>query len=120
MLVVLIGAVYFRSKDLTQAHYILHQMFMSWGPVRVPGWLSSVLPLDLPTGTFTLFAELKDTVYCLTWTVVLACLSVLLPALAANPELITPSRLKAVAMAGMAWLVVGFIGEPRTFLYFAF
>lgn len=120
MTVVVIGAVYFRSNDLAQAHYILHQMFLAWEPLSVPGWMSSFLPFYVPIGTFTLFSELRDTVYCLTWTALLACLSVLLPAIAANPEGLVPSRAKAVAMAGMVWLIVGFIGEPRTFLYFAF
>ncbi len=58
--------------------------------------------------------------YCLAWTALLAILSVSLPPIAANPEGLLPSRAKAFALAGMAWLVVGFIGEPRTFLYFAF
>lgn len=120
MIVVLIGAVYFRSNDLGQAHYILHQMFIAWEPFSVPSWMSSILPFNIPVGTFTLFSELKNTVYCLTWTALLAYLAVGLPALAADPEALSPSPMKAVAMAGMAWLIVGFIGEPRTFLYFAF
>ena len=120
MVVVLVGAVYFRANDLGQAHYILHQMFLASEPPSAPGWLASFLPFELPIGTFTLFAELKDTVHCLAWTAVLACLSVLLPPLAANPDRLDPSRINAVAMATMAWLIFGFIGEPRTFLYFAF
>jgi len=120
MIVVLIGAVYFRANDLGQAHYILHQMFLAWGPLSIPAWMSSLLPFNIPVGTFTLFAELKNTVYCLTWTALLACLAVRLPVLAANPEALLPSRSKAVAMASMVWLIAGFIGEPRTFLYFAF
>lgn len=120
MLVVLIGAVYFRANDLGQAHYILHQMFMASEPLSVPNWLASQLPFELPVGTFTLFSELRDTMYCLAWTAVLACLSVTLPPLAARPQDLVPSRVQAVAMAGLAWLIIGFIGEPRTFLYFAF
>ena len=120
MLVVLIGAVYFRANDLGQAHYILHQMFMASEPLSVPNWLASQLPFELPVGTFTLFSELRDTMYCLAWTAVLACLSVTLPPLAARPQDLVPSRVQAVAMAGMAWLIIGFIGAPRTFLYFAF
>jgi alginate O-acetyltransferase complex protein AlgI len=120
MIVVLIGAVYFRSNDLGQAHYILHQMFMAWEPFSVPSWMSSILPSNIPVGPFTLFSELKNTIYCLTWTALLAYLAVRLRPLAANPETLSPSPMKAVAMAGMAWLIAGFIGEPRTFLYFAF
>jgi D-alanyl-lipoteichoic acid acyltransferase DltB (MBOAT superfamily) len=120
MLVVLIGAVYFRSNDLSQAHYILHQMFFAWDNVSVPGWLAAALPVHLPIGTFTLFSELRDSVFCLAWTVLLGVLAITLPPLAANPEALMPSRTKATAMAAMVWLIIGFIGEPRTFLYFAF
>ena len=50
----------------------------------------------------------------------LGILAITLPPLAANPEALMPSRTKATAMAAMVWLIIGFIGEPRTFLYFAF
>ena len=120
MVVVLVGAAYFRAEDLTQAHYILHQMFLAWEPLSVPGWLATLLPFHVPVGTFTLFSELRETVYCLVWTVLLGYLAVTLPTLAANPLDIVPTRTKALAMASMAWLIVGFIGAPRTFLYFAF
>lgn len=120
MLVVVIGAVYFRANDVSQAHYILHQMFMPAEPLSVPTWLATLWPEGLATGTFTLFAELRDTVYCLAWIALLGSLALTLPPIAANPLELVPSRGKAAAMAGMAWLIVGFIGEPRTFLYFAF
>jgi alginate O-acetyltransferase complex protein AlgI len=120
ILVVLVGAVYFRANDLGQAHYILHQMFMASEPLSVPRWLAPLLPFDLPVGAFTLFAEQRETMICLAWTVTLGCLSLTLPPLAANPLDVVPTRIKAVAVAGMAWLIIGFIGAPRTFLYFAF
>ena len=120
ILVVLVGAVYFRANDLGQAHYILHQMFMASEPLSVPRWLAPLLPFDLPVGAFTLFSELRETMICLTWMVTLGALSVTLPPLAAHPLDVAPTRIKAVAVAGMAWLIIGFIGAPRTFLYFAF
>jgi len=120
MLVVLVGAVYFRSNDLAQAHYVLQQMFLLSNGPSVPDWLASWLPMRLPIGTYTLFSNFRDTVYCLAWTALLALLSVRLPPLAADSEAIVPSRTKAVALAAAAWLIVGMIGEPRTFLYFAF
>lgn len=120
MVTILVGLVYFRSSDLGQAHYILHQMFMASAPLSVPAWLAPMLPFNPTVGTFTLFAELKDTVYCLSWIVLLGCLAMTFPPLAVNPEALVPSRSKALAMAGMAWLIAGLIGEPRTFLYFAF
>ncbi len=120
MIVVLVGAVYFRSNTLAQAHYILQQMFVPASSLSVPGWLASLLPARLPIGTFTLFSDFQNTVYCVAWTVSLAALSVLLPPLAADPEAIRPSQAKATMLAAAVWLILGMIGEPRTFLYFAF
>jgi alginate O-acetyltransferase complex protein AlgI len=121
MLTVLIGLVYFRSSDLAQAHYVLHQMFMPSEPLlSVPAWLATLLQFDLPVHTFTLFAELRHSTYCLFWIVLLGCLAGLLPPLAAEPDTLMPSRRTAFAAAAMIWLIAGLIGEPRTFLYFAF
>jgi D-alanyl-lipoteichoic acid acyltransferase DltB (MBOAT superfamily) len=119
-LVVIIGAVYFRALDLGQAHYILHQMFLPSEPLSVPAWLNALLPLGLPIGTFTLFSELRETVICLGWIALLGSLSLLLPPLAATPDDLVPTPRKAVAMACMTWLMLNFVGAPRTFLYFAF
>jgi alginate O-acetyltransferase complex protein AlgI len=121
MLTVLVGLVYFRSNDLAQAHYILHQMFMPTESfLTVPAWVASALPFDLPVHTFTLFAEVRHSTYCVFWIVLLALLAGILPPLAANPEALLPSRRVAYATAAMVWLIAGLIGEPRTFLYFAF
>ena len=120
MLVTIIGLVYFRSQDLAQAHYILHQMFLPSEPLSVPTWASSVLPFDLPIRTFTLFGDLRSSLYCLFWITLLAILALVFPAIAANPQSLSPSLPKAFAMASMVWLIAGLIGEPRTFLYFAF
>jgi D-alanyl-lipoteichoic acid acyltransferase DltB (MBOAT superfamily) len=121
MVTVLVGLVYFRSNDLAQAHYILHQMFMPSEPLlSIPRWLAEALPFDLPISTFTLFDGPMSSAYCLFWIVVLACLAVLLPPLAAAPEALAPSWRSAFATAAMIWLIAGLIGEPRTFLYFAF
>jgi alginate O-acetyltransferase complex protein AlgI len=121
MLTVLIGLVYFRSNDLAQAHHILHQMFMPSEPLlSVPMWLAYRLPFDLPIHVFTIFDGLRLTIYYLLWIALLASLAVTLPAIAAAPEAVLPSRRLAYAMAAMIWLIAGMIGEPRTFLYFAF
>jgi D-alanyl-lipoteichoic acid acyltransferase DltB (MBOAT superfamily) len=121
MLTVLIGLVYFRSNDLAQAHYILRQMFMpSESLLSAPVWLASVLPFDLPVHTFTLFAELRHTAYCLFWIALLAFLAGTLPAPAAAPEKLLLLPRTAYATAAMIWLIVALIGEPRTFLYFTF
>ncbi len=122
MITVLISLIYFRSNTVAQADYIIRQMFMpAQSVLSVPAWASSMLPfLKLPIGTFSLFSELKDSVYLLGWTGLLACLSVLLPPFSAKPEALKPTQGMAIAMAGMAWLVIGFIDQPRSFLYFAF
>jgi alginate O-acetyltransferase complex protein AlgI len=121
MIAVLVSLVYFRSSTLTQAHYLIHQMFIPAEPLSVPSWAASLLPsLRLPTGAFTLFSELKDSVYCFAWTAVLAGLALTFPPISARPRELAPSYSLAFVAAGMAWLIVGFIDQPRTFLYFAF
>jgi hypothetical protein len=121
MLTVLVGLVYFRSNDLAQAHYILHQMFMpSESLLTVPPWVAERLPFDLPTTTFFLFDGLRLFAGCVFWIVLLGCLAGLLPPLAADPAALAPSRRIAYATAAMLLLTAGLVGEPRTFLYFAF
>jgi hypothetical protein len=118
---VLTGLVYFRSNDLAQAHYIFHQMFMPSEPLlSVPTWLGYRLPFDLPIHAFTLFDSLRNSAIYLFWIALLACLAITLPALAAAPEALAPSWRSAYATAAMIWLIMALIGEPRTFLYFAF
>jgi hypothetical protein len=120
MLVTVVGLVYFRSQDLAQAHYILQQMFLSPEPFSVPTWAAAILPFNLPVGTFSFLGDARTALYCFYWIALLATLAVVLPALAANPRSLSPSLPKAFALASMVWLVAGLIGEPRTFLYFAF
>jgi alginate O-acetyltransferase complex protein AlgI len=120
MLVTIVGLVYFRSQDLAQAHYILHQMFLAPDALSVPTWASSYVPLDLPVRTYSFLGDLRSALYCFYWIALLGILAVTLPPLAANPQSLQPSMPKAFAMTSMMWLIAGLIGEPRTFLYFAF
>jgi alginate O-acetyltransferase complex protein AlgI len=121
MLTVLVGLVYFRSNDLAQAHYVLHQMFMPSEPLlSVPPWLAERLPFDLPTRTYFLFDGLRLFASHMLWIAVLGCLAGALPPLAAEPEALAPTRRMAYATAVMLLLSIGFLGQPRTFLYFAF
>jgi alginate O-acetyltransferase complex protein AlgI len=121
MLTVLISLVYFRSNNLAQAHYVLHQMFMpSESLLSAPLWLADRLHLDLPIHTFVLFDGGVAFVSCVFWIVLLGCLACLLPPLAADPATLVPSRRTAYATATLILLSIGLIDEPRTFLYFAF
>ena len=120
---ILITLVYFRSTSLAQAHTILGDMFLPSGPLAVPAWVLTYLPFDLMrqhVASFTLFAEASRTAHMLGWIIILGPLSLLLPALSAKPDKLQPSWSMGFAMAGMAWLVIGFIGQPHSFLYFAF
>jgi alginate O-acetyltransferase complex protein AlgI len=120
---ILITLVYFRSTSLAQAHTILGEMFLPSGRVEVPFWVVTYLPFDLMrqhVASFTLFAEASTTAHMLGWIIILGPLSLLLPALSAKPDKLQPSWSMGFAMAGMAWLVIGFIGQPHSFLYFAF
>jgi len=47
-------------------------------------------------------------------------LAVLLPNPAMKPKKTSPSLPLAFAVAGMIWLTLGLLGQPRTFLYFQF
>ena len=95
-------------------------MFMASEPLSVPRWLAWRLPFGLPVGAVTLFSELRETMICLAWAVIFGCLSLTPPPLAASLLDVAPTRIKAVAVAGTASLIAGFIGAPRTSLYFAF
>jgi hypothetical protein len=105
---------------LAQAHYILHQMFLAPDALSVPTWASSYVPFDLPVRTYSFLGDLRSALYCFYWIALLGILAVTLPPLAANPQSLQPSMPKAFAMTSMIWLIAGLIGEPRTFLYFAF
>jgi hypothetical protein len=123
MVTILITLVYFRATSLAQADKILGDMFLPSGQLAVPAWVLTYLPFDVlrqHVASFTLFADANTTAHMLGWIAVLGPLSMLMPALSAKPERILPNWNMGFAMAGMAWLVVGFIGQPHSFLYFAF
>jgi D-alanyl-lipoteichoic acid acyltransferase DltB (MBOAT superfamily) len=118
---ILVSLVYFRAGSLAQAHRMLGAMFVPRDVLAVPGWLLVYLPhLSLPVGSFELFGEANKTVYLLGWLVILFPLALLLPPLSADPDRLKPGWKMAAAMASMGWLIVGLIGQPRSFLYFAF
>jgi len=122
MVNVLVTLVFFRAKSLAQAFYILRQMFMPRGHIFVvPSWIHSFLPrLSLPTAVFQVFESAELTLDLVMMLVILAPLSVLLPPLSANPEKLVPTWRASLAAAAMSWLIVGMIGQPHSFLYFAF
>jgi alginate O-acetyltransferase complex protein AlgI len=123
MVTILVTLVYFRSTSIAQANTILHDMFVPSGQLAVPAWTLTYLPYDVlrqHVATFTLFADANTTAHMLGWIIILGPLSLLMPALSAKPDKIQPTWSTSFAMAGMAWLVIGFIGQPHSFLYFAF
>ncbi len=123
MVTILVTLVYFRSTSLGQAHAILKSMFVPTDVLAVPAWVLTYLPwqqLRDHVGSFTLFAEASTTAHLLGWIAILGPLSLLLPPLSAQPDRLQPTWRMGFAMAGMAWLVLGFIDQPRSFLYFAF
>lgn len=123
MVTVLVTLVYFRSTSLAQAHSILHSMFVPTQLVAVPPWTLTYLPyawVRAHVASFSLFSEASNTAHMLLWLIILGPLSLLLPPLSAMPDKLMPTWRMSFAMAGMAWLVLGFIGQPHSFLYFAF
>jgi len=123
MTTILITLVYFRATSVGQANGILAAMFVPSHLLAVPAWVLTYLPwsaLRDHVASFSLFAEASTTAHMLGWIAVLGPLSLLLPPLSARPDTLQPSWRMGFAMAGMAWLVLGFIDQPRSFLYFAF
>ncbi len=123
MVTILITLVYFRATSIAQADTMLADMFLPSGHFAVPAWVLTYLPYETlrqHVASFSLFAEASTTAHMIGWIAVLGPLSLVMPALSAKPERIRPNWSMGFAMAGMAWLVMGFIGQPHSFLYFAF
>jgi alginate O-acetyltransferase complex protein AlgI len=117
---ILVTLVYFRSESLAQAHYMLKTMF--W-PDRIdlPLWAADIAAkLHMQANYFDVFQAANFTLRFIAILIVLAPLSVLLPNPSAQPFKVEPTFRTAFAVAAMAWLTLGWLGEPRTFLYFQF
>jgi alginate O-acetyltransferase complex protein AlgI len=120
MTTILITLVYFRSGSLEQAHSILKAMFL---PDRIvlPLWADALAAkLGVAVTFFEVFQASNFTAHFVCLIILFAPLAVLLPNPAAQPLKVTPSLPLAFSMAGMIWLTLGLLGEPRTFLYFQF
>ncbi len=121
MLNILVTLVYFRSDSLAQAHAILKSMFMPDRALVLPLWADGIArTLGLPVTFFDVFQAANFTAHFVSLLVLLGPLSLLLPNPVANPGAIKPSYRTAMVCAGMLWLSLGWLGEPRTFLYFQF
>jgi alginate O-acetyltransferase complex protein AlgI len=123
MVTILVTLVYFRATSLAQADTILQDMFLPSLRVSVPAWMLTYLPSDWlrqHVASYTVFAEASTTAHMLGWIAILGPLSMVLPALSAKPDKLQPNWSTGFAMAAMSWLVIGFIGQPHSFLYFAF
>jgi D-alanyl-lipoteichoic acid acyltransferase DltB (MBOAT superfamily) len=121
MTTILVTLVYFRSTSLAQAHYILGQMFWPRHLLQIPGWAIVYFPhAALQIGNYDLFGDAKNASQMLGWILALFPLALLLPPLSATPDKLKPSWSMAFSLASMAWLILGFIDQPRSFLYFAF
>jgi D-alanyl-lipoteichoic acid acyltransferase DltB (MBOAT superfamily) len=123
MVTILVTLVYFRSTSLAQAHAILGSMFFPANLLTVPSWVLTYLAWPMlreHVASFTLFADASTTAHMIFWIALLGLLSLLLPPLSAHPEKLQPTWSMGLVMASMAWLVLGFIDQPRSFLYFAF
>ncbi len=120
MLTVLISFVYFRSPGIVEANMMLTTM-VSPSTFMMPNWLSAFaethnlawtsLPLFV-TGTFTL--------HMFAWMGALGILSLVMANPAKDYMRLRPTPALALVVAGIAWLSVGWLDEPRTFLYFQF
>jgi alginate O-acetyltransferase complex protein AlgI len=120
MTTILISLVFFRSVSLAQALAILKAMFLP-GEIALPFWAAGVAGrLGLPVEFFEVFRASNFTAHYVLLLLIFAPLSVLLPNPSAQPQKIRPGFGAAFAVAAMLWLTLGWLGEPRTFLYFQF
>ncbi len=120
MIVVLIGNVFFRSQNLTQALSMLKSMFLP-GQFSLPLWAEGVATrIGLPVQFYQVFQAANFTAHYVGLLLLLAPLAILLPNPSVQPTKTNPSYRTAFAVAAMLWLTMGWIGEPRTFLYFQF
>jgi alginate O-acetyltransferase complex protein AlgI len=119
-LVILVSLVYFRSTSMAQADSMLRLMFFP-DRIALPLWADSLAGrMHLPLTFFEVFQAANFTAHYLALLLLLAPLSVLLPNPSMQPFKVTPSFRTAFAVAAMVWLTLGWLGEPRTFLYFQF
>jgi alginate O-acetyltransferase complex protein AlgI len=120
MLTVLVSLVYFRAASVADAHAIL-AAFVSPYALVLPNWLSWMSsPLGLPWATLVVFTNGVFTIKFMTWVAVLGVLSLVMPNLAKDYDRLVPTPFLAVISAVLVWMVLGWLDEPRTFLYFQF
>jgi D-alanyl-lipoteichoic acid acyltransferase DltB (MBOAT superfamily) len=119
-LTILVSLVYFRATSLEQADYLLTTMFLPHA-IYLPIWADAAASrLGLPVTFFEVFSAANFAAHYVCLLLLLAPLSVLLPNPAMKPLGIRPGYRTAFVTAAMLWLTLGWIGEPRTFLYFQF
>jgi alginate O-acetyltransferase complex protein AlgI len=119
-LTILITLVYFRSESLAQAHSILKAMFFP-GQIALPLWADGIAHrLGLPVTFFEVFQASNFTAHYVCLLLLFAPLAVLLPNPSMQPSVVRPTYRTAFVIAPMLWLTLGWLGEPRTFLYFQF
>jgi hypothetical protein len=117
---ILVTLVYFRSASLAQADSILLAMFHP-NQIVLPLWADGIANrLRVPIAFFEVFQAANFTAHYLCLLLLFAPLAVLLPNPAMQPERVRPTFAMAFSLAPMLWLTLGWLGEPRTFLYFQF
>ena len=117
---ILVTLIYFRSGSLAQAHAILKAMVDPHG-LGLPTFLTDMLHLHLPHPVdFQVFDSPPVLARLLGWLALLGPLALLLPNPAKAPLTLIPSARMALALSLIIWLSLGWINEPRTFLYFQF
>ena len=120
MTTILVTLVYFRSESLAQAHAILRSMFLP-GQIALPLWADGIASrMGLPVTFFEVFQAANFTAHYVCLLLLFAPLAILLPNPAMQPNTVRPGVATALVMAPMLWLTLGWLGEPRTFLYFQF
>ena len=119
-IVVICSFVYFRASNVSEGNQMIASM-LSPTKIIFPDWLKRYI--DAPSlhwETLSLFSTGTFTLKLSIWLVILSTLSVLIPNLAKHYKVIRPNHWLAFSLALMVWLTLGWLDEPKTFLYFQF
>ncbi|MBT4770693.1 MAG: MBOAT family protein [Rhodospirillaceae bacterium] len=120
MLTVLVSFVYFRAPGIVEANLMLTTM-VSPSAFMMPNWLSAFAESQgLAWTSLPLFVSGTFTLHMFAWMGVLGLLSLVMANPAKDYMRLRPTPSMALVVASLTWLSVGWLDEPRTFLYFQF
>ena len=115
-----IGQAFFRAQTTAQGWQIVGAMLSPW-QIRLPEFMSGAAArLGLPVARYEFLTGATFTLDLAVWMALGLALVFALPNPSADTKLMRPTFRLACYASAMAWLVVTYLGAPRTFIYFQF